>query len=117
MEIRAFLTLCPPVHDVMNAVRRTDLSTLKLGIDPEGQVSLGPSHMNCLSLSLSYLESSLISSTQLCSSWKIETEVGVCVEGKGVKKSEKESDALLRVDFRCFRCVLAMISVSPAGYS
>lgn len=97
--MRAFLTFCPPVHNVMNAVRRMDLSTLKLGIDPEGQVSLGPSHMNCLSLSLSYLESSLISTSQLCSSWKIETEVGVCVEAKGVKKSGKESDGLLRVDF------------------
>jgi len=53
------------MHDVMNAMRRIDLSTLKLGIDPEGQISLGPSHMNCLSLYLSYLENSLVSSSEL----------------------------------------------------
>lgn len=62
MEIHASLTFCPPVHNIMNAVRRVNLSTLKLGIGPEGQVSLGPRDMSCLSLSLSYVQSSLISS-------------------------------------------------------
>lgn len=43
--------------------------------------------------------------------------MGVCVEEKGIKKSGKESDGLLKVDFLRFRCVLAMISMSPVGYS
>jgi len=43
--------------------------------------------------------------------------VGVWAEGKGVKKSGKESDRLLRVDFLCFKCVTAIISMSPAGCS
>lgn len=49
----------------MNAVRRIDLSTLKLGTGPEGQVSLRSRDMSCLSLSLSYVENSLLSSILL----------------------------------------------------
>lgn len=95
----------------MDAVR-TDLSTLKLGIGPEGQVSLKSRDMSCLSLSLSDVENSLISSPQLCFSEK--TEVGV--EGKLVVMSGKENNGLLRVNFLCFRCVLVIIAMSPAEY-
>lgn len=97
----------------MNAVRRIDLSTLKLGIGPEGQVSLRSKDMSCLSLSLSYVENSLISFSQLCFSEK--TEVGV--EGKVGKVSGKENNGFLRVNFLCFRCVLAVIAMSPTGYN
>lgn len=64
---------------------------------------------------------SILSRKQSCLLFSISMEnrnrVGVCVEEKGVKKSGKESDGLLKVDFICFRCVLAMISMSPVRYS
>lgn len=94
----------------MNAVKRIDFSTLKLVTGPEGQVLLRPRDMSCLSLSLSYVENSLISSPQFCSSER--TEVGV--EGKLVKMFGKENNGLLRVGFLCFRCVLAIIAISPS---
>lgn len=97
----------------MNYVRRIDLSTLKLGIGPEGQVSLRSEDMSCLSLSLSYVENHLIYSSQLCSSEKTEVDV----EGKVVKMSGKGNNGLLRGNFLCFRCVLAIIAMSPAGYN
>lgn len=96
----------------MDAVR-IDFSTLKLGIGPEGQVSLKSRDMSCLALSLSDVENSLIPSPQLCFSEK--TEVGV--EGKLVETSGKENSGLLRVNFLCFKCVLAIIAMSPAGYN
>lgn len=46
---------------------------------------------------------------------KQKTEVGV--EGKVVKMSGKANNGLLRVNFLCFRCVLAIIALSPPGYN
>lgn len=99
MEIHAFLTFSPPVHNVTNAMRRMGLSTLKLGIDPEGQLSLGPNHMNCLFLSLSYLESSLISSTLLLMENK--SRSGCMCRREGSEEAW-ESDGLWREDFLHF---------------